>query len=51
MAAVAAKAQQDPHCCWSLMGVTMPAVTQLTVEAAGVEVGMVTVFDAEAALV
>ena len=31
--AVAAKAQQEPHCCWLRIGVTLPAVTQLTEEA------------------
>ena len=37
MAAVAANAQQLPHCCWSLIGVTIPAVTQLIEEAAELE--------------
>ena len=38
--AVAAKAQQEPHCCWLRIGVTLPAVTQFTEEApTGVAVG------------
>lgn len=45
IAAVAAKAQHDPHCCWSLTGVTWPLVIQLTVVEAGADVGMVIVFD------
>lgn len=45
IAAVAAKAQQDPHCCWSRMGVTFPAATQSTLEADGRVLGNVIFFD------
>lgn len=45
MAAVAAKAQQEPHCCWSRIGVTFPAVTQLTLEADGSVFGRIDVFE------
>ena len=45
MAAVAAKAQHDPHACWSRTGVTIPALIQLTDPEVGTEVGILMVLD------